>query len=263
MIRGCWRMLVYVTRTCSSYTYTDVYYRMIRGYWCMLTYDTRGYSSNTYTDVYYRMIWGYWRTYASSRYPNVWCRMMPYADVCWRMLTDVFRRMLTYTDISWRMLTYADVCWRMLTYADVCWRMLCRCGPRCRCCFLRVYLRMLTYADVFWRILTYSDVFWRMLTYAEQVCPEIQMLFLTSVPNPPLQFLHKANVRNQEHPNRETFTQLCHRLNVSCLGRWKGPGKFGIQVWESPTIPGCCNNWILMHKKISAHYWSTYSHKSF
>ncbi len=42
---------------------------------------------------------------------------------------------------------------------------------------------------------------------------------------------------------------VCHRLNVSCLDRWRGTGKFGIQTFKSPTIIGCCSNWLFMHKK--------------
>jgi hypothetical protein len=67
--------------------------------------------------------------------------MLPYANVCWRMLTYAVayarssrlpraRRRRWHAGVCWRMLAYAGVCWRMLAYAvayaGVCWRMLWR-----------------------------------------------------------------------------------------------------------------------------------------
>ena len=110
------------------------------------------------------------------------CRRMPtYADVYWRLLTQVMyevmyvragdcndlfpthSRMLTYTDVCMRVhlpvsnsLTWADVRWHTLTYADVRWRTLTYAGE-CNYLF-PTHWRMLTYADVRWRMLTYADV---------------------------------------------------------------------------------------------------------
>ena len=90
--------------------------------------------------------------------------MQTYADVCWRMLTyvfwrmltfaDVCRRILTYADVRRRMLTYADVCSHMPTSADVCWRMQLFFGIMVvshwgGCLFWYVYVSVLS---IFWYV---------------------------------------------------------------------------------------------------------------
>ncbi len=44
--------------------------------------------------------------------------------------------------------------------------------------------------------------------------------------------------------------QLCHHLNVSCLGRWWGTGNLGLQTSKSQTITGWWTNWFFMYKKL-------------
>jgi hypothetical protein len=115
-------------------------------------------------------------TYARTRdegYAAVCWRMLPYADVCCRMLkperTNLHIREDKRRGVCWRMLTYADVCWRMLPYpVGVCWgsvRVGCSLAQRS----LRPHAGKHSYADVCWCMLTYADVWWRVVRSPKEV----------------------------------------------------------------------------------------------